>query len=137
MGLLFILIFLLYQTGCDKIEDGILTESYCRYRKSFGLPSSWSFAGRFKKIGFGNNFIDQIKKLLTNQESYIIKGGGNTSYFKLENGACKGNPISAYFFIIAIEIIFAMIKSSPNIKGLNVFSHNYLYTTYADGATCF
>ena len=26
MGLLFILIFLLYQIGCDKIEDEILTE---------------------------------------------------------------------------------------------------------------
>ena len=26
MGLMCILIFLLYQIGCDKIEDGILTE---------------------------------------------------------------------------------------------------------------
>ena len=26
MGLLFILIFLLYQISCDKIEDGILAE---------------------------------------------------------------------------------------------------------------
>ena len=26
MGLLFSLIFLLYQTGCDNIEDAILTE---------------------------------------------------------------------------------------------------------------
>ena len=26
MGVLFILIFLLYQIGCDKIQDGILTE---------------------------------------------------------------------------------------------------------------
>ena len=26
MGLLFILIILLYQIGCDNIEDGILTE---------------------------------------------------------------------------------------------------------------
>ena len=26
MSLLFILTFLLYQIGCDKIEDGILTE---------------------------------------------------------------------------------------------------------------
>ena len=26
MGVLFILYFLLYQIGCDEIEDGILTE---------------------------------------------------------------------------------------------------------------
>ena len=36
-----------------------------------------------KIIGFGNNFIDWIKILLTNQESYAIHGGRTTSYFKL------------------------------------------------------
>ena len=32
---------------------------------------------------FGNNLIDWIKILLTNQESYAINGGSTTSYFKL------------------------------------------------------
>ena len=53
-----------------------------------------------------------------------------TLYFKLEKDARQGDPISAYLFIIALEIIFAMIKSNPNIKGLNIFNHNYLYTAY-------
>ena len=79
-----------------------------------------------KKFGFGNSFIDWIKILLTNQESCVINGGSTTSYFKLEKGARQGDPISAYLFIIALEIIFAMIKSNPNIKGLNIFNHNYL-----------
>ena len=30
-----------------------------------------------------------------------------------------------------------MIKSNPNIKGLNIFNHNYLYTAYADDTTFF
>ena len=47
----------------------------------------------------------------------------------------QGDPISAYLFIIALEIIFAIIKSNPNIKGLNIFNHNYLYTAYADDTT--
>ena len=34
MGLLFILIFLLYRIGCDKIEDGILPEEE-RYLRQF------------------------------------------------------------------------------------------------------
>ena len=41
-------------------------------------------------------------------------------------------PISAYLFIIALEIIFAMIKSNPNLKGHDIFNHNYLYIAYAD-----
>ena len=67
----------------------------------------------------------------------VINDGRTTSYFKLEKGVRQGDPISAYLFIIPLEIIFAMIKSTPNIKGLNIFNHNYLYTAYADDTTFF
>ena len=30
-----------------------------------------------------------------------------------------------------------MVKSIPNIKGLNIFNHNYLYTAYAEDTTSF
>ena len=85
-----------------------------------------------KKFGFGNNFTDWTKILLNNQESCVINGGSTTSYFKSEKGARQGDLISAYLFIIALKIIFAMKKSNLNIKSLNIFNHKYLYTAYAD-----
>ena len=69
-----------------------------------------------KKFGFSNYFIDWIKMLLANQESCVINGGSTTSYFKLEKGARQGDSISAYLFIITLEIIIVMIKSNPNIQ---------------------
>ena len=90
-----------------------------------------------KKFDFGNYFIDWIKILFINQESCVINGDSTTSYFKLEKGACPGDLISAYLFIIALEIISAMIKSNPNIKDLNIFNKNYLYTANADDKTFF
>ena len=53
-------------------------------------------------------------------------------YFKLVK-----DSISAYFFIIALENIFTMIKSNPNRKGYNIFNHNCLYTAYAADTTFF
>ena len=54
-------------------------------------------------------------------------------YLKLEKVTqFLGDPISAYLFITALEIIFAMIKSNPNLKGNDIFNHNYLYIAYAD-----
>ena len=92
----------------------------------------WSFSKNF-----GNNFIDWIKILLTIKESCVINSGSTTSYFKLEKGASQVVPISAYLFTTALEIIFAMVKSNPNIKGLNIFNHSYLCTAYADDTTIF
>ena len=103
--------------------------------KAFGSLDHGFLLVVLKKISFGKNFIDWIKMLLIYQESCIINGSRTTSYFKLEKGARQGSPISAYLFIIALEIIFAMIKSNPNIKVLKNFNHNNLYTAYADDTT--
>ena len=47
-------------------------------------------------------------------------------YFKLERETRKGDPISAYLFILALKMIFALINANPNIKDLRFFSHNFL-----------
>ena len=38
-------------------------------------------------------------------------------YFKLERGAHQGDPISAYLFILALEIIFIFVKTNLKVKG--------------------
>ena len=76
-----------------------------------------------KKFGFSQNFISWIVVILKNQESCVINGGITTKYFKLNRGACQGDLISAYLFILALEILFMLIKENPRTKGLNIFDH--------------
>ena len=57
-----------------------------------------------KKFGFGNNFVSWIETLISKQESCVINGGNNTQYFHLERKARQGDPISAYIFILALEV---------------------------------
>ena len=120
----------------DKLSiDGYLVTA--DIEKTFDSLDHESLLVVLKRTGFGNYFIEWIEILLTNQEFCVITDGTTTLYFNLEKGARQGDPISAYVFIIALKIIFAMEKSNPNIKGLNIFSHNYLYTAYADDTTFF
>ena len=89
------------------------------------------------KIGFDKEFIDWIKVLNNGQESCILNGGESTGYFKLERGSRQGDPISAYLFIIIMEIFFTMVRSNPEIEGIKILDFLYTLTSYADDTTFF
>ena len=82
-------------------------------------------------------FSSKIKILLQNQQSCIVNRGTTTNYFKFEKSTTQGNPISAYLFILVLEIVFLFTKESKKINGLNIFDKTFLYTTYADDTTFF
>ena len=48
----------------------------------------------------------------------LLSGGNTTPYFNLEKGARQGDPVSAYVFILALEVIFVFIKSNGNYINL-------------------
>ena len=84
------------------------------------------------KLGFGNEFRKWIQILMKNPDSCAINGGKTTSYFKLDRGTRQGDPISAYFFIIAFEAAFSLIKANPENEGQQFFGHAFLYSAYSD-----
>ena len=91
------------------------------FEKAFDSMNHAFLVAALKKYSFGDNFIDWIKILLNNQESCVINGGNTTKYFKLERGARQGDPISAYLFILALEIFFIMIKTKQKYTWLEHF----------------
>ena len=90
-----------------------------------------------EKFGFGKIFIEWIKILLKDQESCVINGGKTSRYFKLGRATRQGDPISAYLFIIVLEVIFLNITQNNYIKGIKIFEKEFLYTAYADDTTFF
>ena len=72
-------------------------------QKAFDSVNHCFLQSVLKRYGFGENFI-HIKSLLKNQESCIINGCKTTKYFPLQRGARQGNPVSAYLFILVLEV---------------------------------
>ena len=49
----------------------------------------------------------------------------------------QGDPISAFLFILVLEVSFALIKTNNKIECLDIYGHNSLYTTYIDNSSFF
>ena len=47
-----------------------------------------------------------------------MNNGFTNGYFKIEKGVRQGDPLSAYLFILVIEILAIQIRSDSTIKGV-------------------
>ena len=119
--------------GCFNITGFLVTMNI---RKAFDSLDH-RFISILKKFDFRKNFITWIEMLLKDQQSCVINGRTTSQYFKLERGACQDDPVSAYLFILVLEILFLFIKKHPEIKGIELFEYCFLYTAYADDTTFF
>ena len=105
--------------------------------KAFDPIDHYFLFAMLEKNGLKINFLRWIETLLNNQESCIINRETTTHYSKSKKGTRQCDLISAYLFILVFEAVFCVIKLNKNIKDLNIFNHEFLYTAYADGTTCF
>ena len=119
---------------CDKLQiKGFLM--IVDIEKAFDSINHYFLIKVSEKYGFEKDFIKWIKILLQNQESCIINGGTTTNYFKIEKGTRQGDLVSAYLFILILEIVFLFTKEGKKINGLNIFDKTFLYTAYPDDTT--
>ena len=91
----------------------------------------------FKKSGLGHEFIQWVKTLLYDQQNCVMDNGHSTGYFALKRRSRQGDPLSAFLFLLTIEVIFIMIRSNVSIKGLNIFENEIKHTACADDTTLF
>ena len=88
--------------------DGILMA--VDIEKAFDSVNHVFLISVLEKFGFGKDFVKWIKILLKNQESCVINSGKTSRYVQLKRGKRQGDPISAYLFILVLEVVFALIK---------------------------
>lgn len=102
------------------------------FEKAFDSVS-WEFIQKVLSIF---NFKDSIKcwiqTLYNNAESAVTQNGFISERFKLERGCRQGDPLSPYIFILCAEILAILIKSNPEIKGIEIEGEEYLISQYAD-----
>ncbi len=68
-------------------------------------------------------------------ESTILNNGNTDKYFKLERGVRQGCPMSAYLFIISLEILASKVRSDKDIKAIKIDNKEIKISLLADDIT--
>ena len=105
------------------------------FKKAFDSVE-WNFLYRCLEIfNFGPDFIHWVKTFYKNIQSCIINNGMASNLFSLERGVRQGDPLSPYFFIVAVETLAIAIRQNPGIKGISIGKEETKLLQYADDTT--
>ena len=74
--------------------------------------------------------------MYNNIQSTVINNGTTCEYFTLQRGVRQGCPMSAYLFIIALEILAHSIRSNELITGFKIGKKEIKLSMLADDLTC-
>ena len=105
-----------FEKAFDSIDWNYLWEAL----ESFNIPKS---------------FIDMIKLLYNDIESCVKNNGTSTTYFKVNRGVRQGDPIAAYLFTLAIELLAINIRHNKKICGIKINDAEIKLSMYADDLT--
>ena len=130
--------------GVRKVEDIM---EYCNLHGIEGCIVQLDFHKAFDSIewpflfnvlhenGFGNNIIEWIKICYTEIESCVLNSGFTSNWFQLLKGLRQGCPLSAYLFLLCIEILANKIRANPNITGVRTGLTEHKLSLFADDCT--
>ena len=107
------------------------------FKKAFDTVSRDFLFRTLSVFGFGPSFIQWIHTFYKNVSSCVLNNGFATSSFAVERGVRQGDPLSAYLFIIALEVLCVNIRNSNDIRGIKVDNEEIKVSLFADDLTGF
>ena len=75
------------------------------FQKAFDTVNREFLFHTLSTFGFGSSFIQWILTSYNNISSCVLKNGYSTSSFAVKRGVTQGDPLSAYVFIMVLEIL--------------------------------
>ena len=123
---------LLYHTEQEDL-DGILFAT--DMEKAFDSLEHTIIHATLEKFGFGEDFIQWIRTLLCNASSCVMNNGFLTGYFNLNRGTRQGDPLSAYLFILCLEVLLVRIRDDASVHGFKFDKTEIKLTSFADDVT--
>ena len=107
------------------------------FKKAFDTVSRDFLFKTLHVYGFGYSFIQWIHTFYKNVSSCVLNNGFSTAPFSVERGVRQGDPLSAYLFIMVLEILCISVRRNKDIQGITVDTEEIKLELFADDLTGF
>ena len=107
------------------------------FKKAFDTESRDFLFRTLSAFGFGPSFIQWIHTFYNNISSCVLNNGFSTHLFAVERGVRQGDPLSAFLFIMVLEILCISIRKNKDIHGIVVDNEEVKLGLFADDLTGF
>lgn len=106
-------------------------------RKAFDTVS-WPYLFYIlQRWGFGPHFLGWVNALYNQPQAYVHYSGFRSDPFPILRGTRQGCPLSPILFALVIEPLAVLIRSNPDIRGLEIASTSHKLCLFADDALMF
>ena len=116
-------------------ETGII--AFLDFEKAFDTIRWDVVEDTLNIFGVGENFVKWVKAIYKGSEACVTNNGYSSPFFKLERGVRQGCPLSAYLFIMVVELLSNKIRKTKDIKGIMIEETEIKILQMADDTTIF
>ena len=71
-------------------------------------------------FGIGASFINWVQIIYSNASTRVNVNGYLTEPISLKSGVRQGCPLSAFLYVLVIEILALQLRANPNIVGFTI-----------------
>ena len=123
--------------GYTRIADKNGIIAFLDFEKAFDTIKWNVIYDALNNFNVGQNFIKWVKIIYNESEACVTNNGFSSPFFKLQRGVRQGCPLSAYLFIMVVELLAHKIRINKEIKGIKIGQTEIKLVQMADDTTAF
>jgi hypothetical protein len=119
----------------EKNIEGLI--AFLDFEKAFDTIDWRVLDDALSKFNIGQGFRKWVKRVYTNTKACVTNCGFSSEHFDVTRGVRQGCPLSAYLFIVVVELLAIKIRNNKDIKGINIGNSEVKVVQMADDTTSF
>jgi hypothetical protein len=123
--------------GYTKLMDHKGIIAFLDFEKAFDTINWEVIYDALTLFNIGENFTRWVKTIYKDPQACVTNNGFSAPFFTTERGVRQGCPLSAYLFIMVVELLAHKIRKNEAIKGIKIGNTEIKLVQMADDTTTF